>query len=320
MKRYLYIILLVGISMQAQQNANRIINFAGMDWYVRSGQGNPGHNTWSSGATSVWVDTYNRLHLKIKKINGKWYAAEVLSVHPAHYGKYRFYVANRVDLLNKNLVASVFLYKDDLNEMDIEFSRWRYDNIPNTQYVVQPEKRDNVHKFEMNLTGDYTTHIIDWQPDKIHFESFHGHYLQAPKKEFSINDWTYSKKQLIDDGQYRIHINLWMVDGFPPTDKQEAEIIIAGMDSPISPIEISGKSHQEIQFYPNHYYDNIFVHCDTDQAIRYTLKNKSGNTILQDNCNPAYFSINMLPFPIGTYELLIEMQNTQFHYTIYKHY
>jgi hypothetical protein len=299
----------------------RIINFAGMDWYVRSGKGNPGNNLWNDDKQSVWVDNQNRLHLKIRYLNGKWYAAEIRSVHPTHYGKHIFYVANRTDLLDKNIVAAVFLYKNDRQEMDIEFSRWKHSNAPNTQYVVQPEKPTNLHKFNMVLNGNFSTHIIDWQPDNIHFESYYGHKIQLPAKDYLINHWDYNSKHLKYDNQYRIHINLWMVDNNPPSNFKEAELIIASIDTPVSPIRITGDVCTEISMYPNHYYDHIFIYNHfNNKTIRYKLIDEKNHILTQKIIRQKYFFIDLLEQPIGIYTLYLYINNKKYRYHIQKNY
>ena len=213
----------------------RVIKFSGIEWYVRSGKGNPRQNLWSSDEASVWVDAQGQLHLMCRKIDGKWHAAEVKSVHPVKYGVYRFYLNSRIDLLDENLVAGLFLYKDDSHEIDIEFSRWGSYHKPNSQYAIQPATKPvNIHRFVMNLNGAYSTHQFDWQQHRIRFKSYHGHYSKASHSDLMINEWRYNKKQLIDDGKYHLHINLWLLDSFGPTDKNEAEIIISKIDCPIS--------------------------------------------------------------------------------------
>lgn len=57
--------------------------------------------------------------MKIRKIDGVWHCAEVVSVAPTRYGEHRFYVRSRVDKLDKNIVAAPFLYRDDAREIDL---------------------------------------------------------------------------------------------------------------------------------------------------------------------------------------------------------
>ncbi len=319
-KKFLIVLLFLALqTMRAQQP--RIINFAGMEWVVRSGKGNPGNNLWSDSFQSVWVDEQNRLHLKISKIQGKWYAAEVFSLRPTHYGIHRFYIANRVDLLDKNLVAGIFIYKDDKHETDIEFSKWKQPDNLNTQYVVQPEKPQNLKRFQLSLSGNYSTHIINWQPRQISFQSFYGHYLSLPNSNFLIDNWHFDKKQLIDDDQYKIHVNLWMINNQPPSDLKEAELIIANVDTPISAIQIEGETFPEISFYPNHYYDHIFVYYSGKfEKIQYEITDKNGKVLISKNPKTNYFFIDLVKVPIGTYKLKLVTKNKIYFYKIIKNY
>ena len=320
MNKVFGLIFFISMLMNAQEHRTRIINFGGMDWYVRNGIGNPANNHWSDSKQSVWVDEENRLHLKIRKIDGVWQAAEIRSVHPTTYGKHRFYVSSNVDKIDKNVVAAVFIYKDDAHEMDIEFSKWKQDIHPNSQYVVQPESPENMHKFQMNLSGSYSTHIIDWQKDSIAYKSIYGHYANAPDSHFLIDKWTYKQKQLLDDKQYRIHINLWMVNNTPPSDNKEVELILSSIDTPISAIEISGKINQKISYYANHFYDNIFVYCHQNSGVKYCLKDETGSIVLQDTIEHNYFFVNLIDLAIGKYQLQIESASEKFEYLITKRY
>jgi hypothetical protein len=109
---------------------------------VKSGCGlGQGPNCWSDSEQSVWVDS-GQLHLKIREVNGTWYCAEVYTKACTQYGMHRFYVIKDdplLDNLDKNVVAALFLYKDDQNEVGIEFAKWGVqDPDYNAQYVVQP--------------------------------------------------------------------------------------------------------------------------------------------------------------------------------------
>jgi len=306
----------------AQQNkALRTIHFAGLDWYVRSGQGNPDDNLWEDCSKSVWVDNLNRLHLKLRKINGKWYAAEVRSIQPTHYGVHRFYIANRPDLLDKNVVAGIFIYKGHNQEMDIEFSKWRQAYAPNTQFVVQPEKIGNVFKFNLKLQGDYTTHLIDWQAGHIDFKSFYGHNFWPPNPNFEIAQYTYRQKKLIDDNQYYIHINLWLSKNQAPSNRKDAELIIASLDTPISPITLKNeKAYKAITLYPNKSYDQLFAYVNDVERVSYTLYNSENQLIKKLKVNKNNFEIDFTHLPKGRYKLLIQSRSKKYIYSLQKNY
>jgi hypothetical protein len=220
-------------STRTQASIPRIIAFAGREWTVRSGNGGPGPNEWSDSAESVWVDKKG-LHLKVRKIGGTWHCAEVTSVLPTRHGMHRFYVASRVDLLDKNVVASPFLYKDDAHEVDIEFSKWQMASNRNAQYVVQPSDiRGNIHRFIAVFGGARSTHYFDWEADSIHFKSFRGYHAEAAKAQDTLQEWTYTGRDnpTQSDGM-RIHINLWLVRGTPPSDGKEVEFVVKDADLP----------------------------------------------------------------------------------------
>ncbi len=210
----------------------RTICFAGREWSVRTGTGGPGPNKWSDSAESVWVDDAG-LHLKIRKIGDAWHCAEITSVEPARHGMHRFYVASRVDLLDRNIVASPFLYQDDSHEVDIEFSKWQSASGKGAQYVVQPyDTPGNRRRFDIGLNGDCSTHCFNWLPHSIQFRSFHGHHPEPPAGS-SIQEWTYTggDNPAGNEG-LRIHVNFWLIKGAPPSDGREAEFIIKDADLP----------------------------------------------------------------------------------------
>lgn len=306
----------------AQQNKPlRTVHFAGLDWYVRSGQGNPDDNAWQDSSKSVWVDNMNRLHLKLREINGKWYAAEVRSVQPTHYGTHRFYIANRPDLLDKNVVAGIFIYKGHNQEMDIEFSKWRQDDAPNAQFVVQPEKIGNVFRFNLKLQGDYTTHLIDWQPNHIDFESFYGHNFRSPNPNFEIARWSYQQKKLIDDHQYYIHINLWLSKNQPPNNRKDAELILTSIDTPISPITVKNETvYKAVTLYPNQSYDHLFAYVYDAKKVSYALYNFANQLIKKSKVNKNNFEIDFSNLQKGDYKLFIQHDTKKYIYYLQKNY
>lgn len=230
-----WLVLLCGLLLVLCPKAvhARTLTFAGQDWTVRSGTGGPGPNCWSDSPESVWVDQAG-LHLKIRKIGGVWHCAEITSVLPTRYGVHRFYVASRIDRLDRNAVASPFLYKDDNHEVDIEFSRWGKSSGNNAQYVVQPYlPPGNIHRFEEKLRCARSTHYFDWEPGSIHFKSFRGHHTEARRKRSLLQEWQYAgSDNPPESDELRIHINLWLIKGAPPSDGKEVEFVVKNADLP----------------------------------------------------------------------------------------
>ena len=217
------------------ESSDRTLTFAGRQWAVKSGCGlGPGPNCWSDSEQSVWVDGSGQLHLKISNINGTWYSAEVYTSACTHYGLHRFFVIGPVDNLDKNVVAALFLYKDDQTEIDIEFARWGEANPTyNAQYVVQPSATPgNREQFSMTLSISDTTHYIDWSSAVVRFKSIHGHYQEPPDSAHLIHEWSYTGDDIPTEGEcLQTHINLWLDDGNPPSDGREAEIIVNNIQS-----------------------------------------------------------------------------------------
>jgi hypothetical protein len=216
-------------------SSERIIEFAGRQWGVKSGCGlGPGPNCWSDSEESVWVDAGGQLHLKMREVNGTWYCAEVTSKTCTRYGMHRFYTIGRLDTLDKNVVAALFLYKDDQTEVDIEFARWgEQDPVYNAQYAVQPwDTPGNREQFWVTLNGDNSTHYIDWNASAIQFKSIHGHHPEPPDAAHLIHEWLYTGGDIpVEEECLRTHINLWLYQGNPPAGGQP-EIIVKNAELP----------------------------------------------------------------------------------------
>ncbi|NOU18421.1 MAG: choice-of-anchor D domain-containing protein [Bacteroidales bacterium] len=215
-------------------NAQTTIQFAGFNWTVRNGSGGPGPNNWSNSPSSVWVDSNGQLHLKIRKIGNIWYCTEVIAQQSFGYGEYRFYVASNVENYDPNIVVGLFTYETDSREIDIEFSRWGDPLKVDGWYTIQPSpyNTNNQKSFSLNLSGDYSTHKFIWNSSNIYFQSYHGHYATLPSSDNLIKQWTYTGNNNPPVGNERLHINFWLFSGNPPTNQQEAELIISAVYVP----------------------------------------------------------------------------------------
>ncbi|MGM0530864.1 MAG: glycoside hydrolase family 16 protein [Bacteroidota bacterium] len=207
--------------------SQRTIKFAGKTWDVRSGYGNPGSNNWSDSENTVWVDDDGKLHLKIRKIGDTWHCSELVSQQSFGYGEYKFYLNSNVEDFDKNIVVGLFTYLDDQNEIDIEFLKLGSNkNTEVGNYVVQPDKSIN---FALNLNGSYSTHRFRWLPGKVSFQSWHGHN-KSPTDNTLINEWEYTGNDIPEAATEKLHINFWLFDGKPPSDRKEAELIIEDLE------------------------------------------------------------------------------------------
>ena len=209
---------------------DKTISFSGFEWTVDgsgSARRNPGQNYFSCSDKNVWVDKKGYLHLKITKRNGKWYCAQVVAKKSFAFSKYIFLVSSRVDKLDKNVVGGLFIYLDDMNEIDIEFSKWGARKNLNSQFTVQPANREgNNYRFDMHLRNSESTHIIDWKNDRIDFASYRRHHSGKPPKRNIIKEWSYNGDNIPDVSNEKVMINLWLYNGIAPSDNKEAEIVI----------------------------------------------------------------------------------------------
>jgi hypothetical protein len=207
---------------------HRSLKFAGYNWDVKAGFGNPGSNLWSNDTTDVWVDKNGNLHLTLsKKDNGRWYATEVISQETFNYGTYTFFIDAAPGQYDPHVVAGIFLYRDEQNEIDIEFSRWGDDqNYHLGNYVIQPAQTPgNQFRFPLFTNGSHTTHQIIWKPGEIFFRSWHGHYLAPPNNNY-IAQWHYNGDHTPEPNGLRLFFNLWLFRGISPkTDTIEKLII-----------------------------------------------------------------------------------------------
>jgi len=186
--------------------------------------------------SNVWVDAEGHLHLRIRKIGDTWYCSEVRTVEPTGYGMHRFYIIGRIDELDRNVIFAPFLYKDATNEVDIEFTRWGSTEpaAHNAQYAIQPfYESGNIHTFRMDLSGTWTTHYFDWSYSNILFKSIHGHHQEPPDPGLLIQEWNNTGTRIPDERMdLNIHINLWLNHGYPPSNSQDVEVVVVGVDYP----------------------------------------------------------------------------------------
>jgi len=216
-----------------EKKGTRIISFSGYDWVVHSSgtskQG-PGTNYFSDSEDNVWVDERGRLHLKIVQRNGNWYCSKISLHQSCGYGKFVFYVDSRVDELDKNVVGGLYTYLSDEQEVDIEFSKWGVTDNENCQFAVQPSfHTGNKKRFYLYLESDRSTHLFNWQKDRIDFASFQGHDLNPPENKI-IKKWSYTGKDIPTDSDEQLKMNLWLFKGNAPSDNKEQEMIISNFE------------------------------------------------------------------------------------------
>ena len=210
------------------------IDFAGRTWDVKSGYcsiGNtagPGPNYWCGDEEDVWVDAYDRLHMKMnyKSALGH-YGAVSIKTPVSGCGFYRYSVTDgpngSPDSFDPNVVLGLFTYDDaptyDNYEIDIEISDWG-DSTPdaNLWYVTwEDSSSTNDNTLETFGTG-VINHSFTWLPSSITFNSI--------KDSVYMYDGVRTGSAVYPCPTEPIYarINFWLVDGDDPASWQEVVI------------------------------------------------------------------------------------------------
>jgi hypothetical protein len=209
----------------------RTLQFSGYTWGVKASPSpvGPGPNNFSDLESDVFVDDTGRLHLKIVQRAGTWYCTEIVHTQSLGYGTYTFTLASPVDQLDPNVVLGLFTWDDaapqyNYREVDIEISRWGDLQALNSQYVIQPyTQAGNMHRFATLLQGSLSTHLFDWRKDVVQFSSYQGNPANPGDQ---IQAWTYSGADNPPPGAENTRLNLWLMNGSPPSDGQEVEVVV----------------------------------------------------------------------------------------------
>ena len=220
----------ISTSSDTDNAVTTTIQFSGYTWNVKNGAHlGPGPNYWSRN--NVWVDANGFLHLKITEdsATGKWYCAEVSTQQTFGFGKWQFWVEGRIDKMDKNVVLGLFNYSgnDGFDEMDIEWARWGNASYPNCNYTVWPAEKgfkNYSHVKEVSLSGKNTTQRFTRTDSTVTFQSLQG-FTNGNNNQFAYAICTDPPKS-ISTLAMPAYINLWLMNGLPPSNKEEVEIII----------------------------------------------------------------------------------------------
>lgn len=205
------------------------IDFSGYTWHVKNsvhGLVGPGPNHWSGSGRNLVLDESGDLRLRIDEHKGCWYATEIRLDKTLGYGTYRFTVDFPNAFFDKNVVFGLFNYLNDQKEFDIEISHWGQKTSTNASFAVQPAGVDhNLHRFSINLE-QRTKKVFSftWSRDGLTFR-YENCDTSSCDQSTVKERWQY-KKGSVPDGDLKTHINLWLVDGNPPTDGEEVEVVL----------------------------------------------------------------------------------------------
>ena len=211
----------------------RFVSFAGYDWWVKSpaGLAGPGPNYFSDSTTNVFTDANGWLHLRITHRTNAWQCAEIVSARTFGFGNYRFEVGSAVDSLNQNVTLGLFTWSDDPTftdrEIDVEGGRWSDpSDVNNAQFVVQPfDGANHLVRYRVAPGLADTTHLFIWETNRIRWQAQTNAYSAAATNVFSA--YTFNNVTDIPlSGDENVRLNLWLVNGIPPSDNNEVEVVI----------------------------------------------------------------------------------------------
>ncbi len=190
----------------------------GYPWRVRDWDGGPGSLPWRP--KNVTVDADDTLVLRITRQDGGWTVAEVDLVAGLGYGEYQWDCATPLEF-EPHVVAAGFLYKDDQNEIDIEYSHWG-NLATNGSYTIQPPpyvEGTNYDLFPVPVTADRTRSVIHHAPDRIWLQTIDLETGETIRR-FRYTGTSYPVEDM------RFIFNLWLYDAIEPADGEPVEVVI----------------------------------------------------------------------------------------------
>jgi len=231
-----FLVLFVVMSSATPSSAktypsNGELNWKGINWEVRSGTGSPGNNYWNN--EGAWIDDQNRMHLTITNKDGKWQCTDLKSENKYLYGTYTWKIVSPVFTYDKICVVGLFTYLTDKEEIDIEFSRWGYENGDQIDYSVQPygiSGNSKTYKVPAGIDGTNIINTLDWQPEYIRFTS-------KTAGGQVLSDFTYTNIGGIPRNPEYLMMNLWLFNG-APSDGKNIELIISDFSYNEDPADI----------------------------------------------------------------------------------
>ena len=188
--------------------------WSGQTWTIKSGNGlGPGPNNWAAG--NVSIDGSGSLNLAINKSLGKWYCAEVYLASGLGYGTYEFFVKTNTTTLDKSNVMAGFLYQDDNNEYDVEWSRWG-----NASNPYNGDFADQGSPFPGPPFAQLQWHQVigngNWQKWRIIALPTSVEY-QVETNSQLVQDWfAPAGANIFNPANAPVHINNWLFRGTAP--------------------------------------------------------------------------------------------------------
>ncbi len=214
--------------VQVVRTYRRRIDFAGLQWHVKTGSAplGPGPNLFTDGDDAVWADGEG-LHLTLAQREAGWQATEVISDRTFGYGTYRIALRAAAEEFDPRVVFGFFTWDDlaseqSYREIDIELSYWGVAGGPNAQFVVQPfTLPGHRYQFDAHYGDRESIHTFTWAPDRIDFAS-----IARGTGEPVEQRWSFHDDRVPETGAEQVRMNLWLLNGEAPTDGRDVEIVV----------------------------------------------------------------------------------------------
>ncbi|CAF0874068.1 unnamed protein product [Rotaria sordida] len=203
-------------------SAEKSIHWAGYQWFLRDDKNSgPGPNNWDSN--NVWIDSNNRLHLKLRRspTTGEWTCAELYTDVKFSFGTFRWFVEGPIDKFDTNVVFGLFTYGgvDGTNEIDIEVAKWGRTEPEASNFfcTVYPHSLGVAKQVSsgtrISLQGTYTTHQFTWTFNNVQFQSQHG-FQSSPNQNILYSYQTpVTFTSVMPYISAPLHMNLWAFQG-----------------------------------------------------------------------------------------------------------
>jgi len=256
--RNILIILIILMSISVSSAIQNSFTWSGMEWTARSGHGAPGlvYN-WSSN--NVGIDDQDRLHINITNESGYWYQGQIYSTNYIGYGTYIINVSTNVATFANNTIFGFFPYKDDDNEIDIEWGRWVNASRPNVMYSVNKgygclcgDSYVSGDLYESNTTNN--TWKFVWNATSV---LFYGN---------DVLEWAYYGA-IPDTDSTKLHVNMWLKGEVYPDTNTTQEVVINSIQYIPEP-PASGKI---ISFFNGWNHSNIILDGVTRDMSSYNV-------------------------------------------------
>ena len=214
--------------VQVVRTYRRRIDFAGLQWHVKTGSAplGPGPNLFTDGDDAVWADGEG-LHLTLAQREAGWQATEVISDRTFGYGTYRIALRAAAEDFDPRVVFGFFTWDDlaseqSYREIDIELSYWGVAGEPNAQFVVQPfTLPGHRYRFDARYGDRESIHTFTWAPDRIDFAS-----IARGTGEPVEQRWSFHGDRVPETGAEQVRMNLWLLNGEAPADGRDVEIVV----------------------------------------------------------------------------------------------